>query len=65
LQAEVYQAAQVAGSGYYVDDNSEQVKQVRRDAEPLMVDGELTGAEVIQLVQEAYEVLLAELAETD
>jgi hypothetical protein len=30
-----------------------------------MVDGELTAAEVIQLTQDAYEALLAELAEAE
>lgn len=66
LQAEIYKAAQVAGGGgHYIDQNAPGPKNARRDSEPLMVDGELTAAEVIQLTQEAYEALVAELAEEE
>jgi raffinose/stachyose/melibiose transport system substrate-binding protein len=63
LQEEIYHAAQVAGGGgQYVNQNSFEVQKARRDAEPLMVDGELTAAEVIQITQKAYEAFLAEQA---
>jgi raffinose/stachyose/melibiose transport system substrate-binding protein len=65
LQREIYHAVQVSGSGFYIGTNETEVKDARRAALPLMVDGELTAAEVIQLIQDAHEAFMAELAEEE